>query len=190
MVCISSYHSLITHLHHFRFEIKTDRASVVGDAINYIKEMRRAIDHLKVLVEKKRRGMTSCKRLKTEEEEPVIDMESSSIKPVPFNGSSKSSWLLRKSKEAIVDICIIDNEINIKLIQRKKGNCFLLVARVVDELQLEVTGGKVGEYYVFNFKSKVIIIFIVSVLNNLIILVYMEMLVFPVDRGRFFSVYK
>lgn len=190
MVCISSYHSLITHLHHFRFEIKTDRASVVGDAINYMKEMRRAIDHLKVLVEKKRRGMTSCKRLKTEEEEPVIDMESSSIKPVPFNGSSKSSWLLRKSKEAIVDVCIIDNEINIKLIQRKKGNCFLLVARVVDELQLEVTGGKVGEYYVFNFKSKVIIIFIVSVLNNLIILVYMEMLVFPVDRGRFFSVYK
>lgn len=159
------------------FSIKTDRASVVGDAIIHIKELQRAVNNLKVLVEEKRCRMARSKRFKMEDE-PTINMERASIKPLPLDGSLRSSRLSRKSKEAIIDVQIVDNEINIKLAQRKKGNCFLLVASLLDELQLEllqVTGGSVRDNYIFMFNAKVIIIFIVSVLNNLIALVYVEM---------------
>ncbi|XXG43845.1 hypothetical protein AAC387_Pa01g3792 [Persea americana] len=135
----------------------TDRASVVGDAIIHIKELQRAVNNLKVLVEEKRCRMARSKRFKMEDE-PTINMERASIKPLPLDGSLRSSRLSRKSKEAIIDVQIVDNEINIKLAQRKKGNCFLLVVSLLDELQLEllqVTGGSVRDNYIFMFNAKI-----------------------------------
>ncbi|KAK9144174.1 hypothetical protein Sjap_004077 [Stephania japonica] len=143
---------------------KSDRASIVGDAIEYIKELLRTVDELKILVEKKRCGRErSSKRLKTENE-PECDAENSSMKPKTtltdreqsFNGSLRSSWLQRKSKETEVDVRIIDDEVTIKLIQRKKMHCLLSVSRILDELQLDLlhaSGGNIGDYYSFLFNT-------------------------------------
>jgi hypothetical protein len=46
--------------------MKIDRASVVADAIEYINELLRTINELKLLVEKKRCGRERSKRQKTE----------------------------------------------------------------------------------------------------------------------------
>ncbi|XP_010278769.1 PREDICTED: transcription factor EAT1-like [Nelumbo nucifera] len=144
---------------------KADRASIVGDAIDYIKELLRTVDELKVLVDKKRSGRRGNKKLKTENE-GAGDMESSSVKPLgtvtdkeqSFNGSLRSSWLQRKSKDTEVDVRIIDDEVTIKLIQRKRMNCLLFVSKTLDELQLDllhVAGGNIGDYYSFLFNTKI-----------------------------------
>ena len=76
--------------------------------------------------------------------------------------SLRSSWLQRKSKDTEVDVRIIDDEVTIKLAQRKKINCLLIVSKVLDELQLDihhVAGGLVGDNYSFLFNSKVVIFF-------------------------------
>ncbi|KAF9626760.1 hypothetical protein IFM89_039040 [Coptis chinensis] len=142
---------------------KSDRASVVGDAIEYIKELLRTVEELKMLVDKKRYGRER-KKLKTEDD-AAGDMESSSIKPISTladreqsNGAKRTTWLQRKSKDTEVDVRIIDDEVTIKLIQRKKINCLLSVSKILDELQLDllhVSGGIIGDFYSFLFNSKI-----------------------------------
>ncbi|XAR54263.1 hypothetical protein NMG60_11029316, partial [Bertholletia excelsa] len=146
---------------------KSDRASVVGDAIEYIKELLRTVDELKLLVEKKRCGRERMsKRHKAAMDGENEEVESTCIKgdsdAVYHQGSSpplRSSWLQRKSKGSEVDVRIVDDEVTIKLAQRKKiSNCLVVVARVLDELQLDiqhVAGGLVGDNYSFLFNSKI-----------------------------------
>ncbi|XP_059459217.1 transcription factor bHLH91-like [Corylus avellana] len=141
---------------------KTDRASVVGDAKDYIEELLRTVNELKLLVEKKRCGRERSKRHKTEADEAAGDVESCNMKPLgdpdqSYNGSLRSSWLQRKSKETEVDVRIIDDEVTIKLVQRK-NNCLLFVSKVLDELQLDlhhVAGGHIGDFYSFLFNTKI-----------------------------------
>ncbi|XWS56813.1 hypothetical protein CRYUN_Cryun09bG0118000 [Craigia yunnanensis] len=142
---------------------KNDRASVVGDAIDYIKELLRTVRELKLLVEKKRCGQDRSKRLKTEDAASAADAGDVECKPLGdpdqcCNTSLRSSWLQRKSKDSEVDVRIIDDEVTIKLVQRKKINCLLLVSRLLDELQLDlhhVAGGNIGDYYSFLFNTKI-----------------------------------
>lgn len=113
-------------------------------------------------MEKKRCARERRKRVKVEDDAAT---ESTLINPFcvvdreqPFNGSFRSSWLIRKSKETVVDVRIIEDEINIKLTQWKKVNCMLLVAKILDELQLELlqlSGGNIGNHYIFMFNTKV-----------------------------------
>ncbi|KAJ4831888.1 hypothetical protein Tsubulata_022303 [Turnera subulata] len=140
---------------------KSDRASVVGDAIEYIKELLRTVNELKMLVEKKRCGSgRSSKRPKTEED-ACGDVESTSnMKPFGDhnnNGSLRSSWLQRKAKDTEVDVRIIDDEVTIKLVHRK-NNCLLHVSKVLEDLKLDLhhfAGGHIGDYYSFLFNTKI-----------------------------------
>ncbi|KAF8030323.1 hypothetical protein BT93_E2693 [Corymbia citriodora subsp. variegata] len=141
---------------------KGDRASIVGDAIEYIKELLRTVNELKLLVEKKRWGTERSKRQKVEEEgfDGEISITRTPGNPVDqsFNRTLRSSWLQRKSKVTEVDVRIIEDEVTIKLVQRKKINCLLHVSRILDELHLDlqhVAGGHIGEHYSFLLNTKI-----------------------------------
>lgn len=149
---------------------KADRASVVGDAIEYINELKRTVEELTILVERKRCSRGRMKKHKTEDDS-TLDVESISTRPnggvgdhdqQGHNGNStstlRSSWLQRKSKNTEVDVRIIDDEVTIKLVQQKKVNCLLFVSKVLDELQLDlhhVGGGLIGDFYSYLFNTKV-----------------------------------
>ncbi|KAI4357902.1 hypothetical protein L6164_001819 [Bauhinia variegata] len=140
---------------------KNDRASVVGDAIIYIKELIRTVNELKLLVEMKRCRRESVKRRKVEDAAGYL--ESCNLKPLgdqdlSYNGCLRSSWLQRKSKDTEVDVRIIDDQVTIKLVQRKKINCLLYASKVLDELELDlqhVAGGHIGDFCSFMFNSKI-----------------------------------
>nr|WIE96167.1 basic helix-loop-helix transcription factor [Loropetalum chinense var. rubrum] len=144
---------------------KPDRASIVEDAIEYIKELLRLTNELKILVEKKRCGRERNQRQKMEED-GAGNVENPSLKAVKgeysgdqcYNGSLRSPWLQRKSKDTEVNVQIIDDEVTIKLIHRKKINCLLFVSRTLDELQLDlqhVAGGHNGDFYSFLINIKI-----------------------------------
>lgn len=72
----------------------------------------------------------------------------------------RSSWVHRKCKDIELDVRILDDEISIKIVQRKKINCLLSVSRILDEFGLDIShvvGALVGDYYTFLFNSKVTI---------------------------------
>ncbi|XP_073157535.1 transcription factor bHLH91-like [Henckelia pumila] len=158
---------------------KNDRASIVGDAIDYINELKRTVNELKVMTEKKRCSKERLKRPKTEEKDG-ISMEGNESNCLgdmeqPYNGSSlRSSWLHRKSKNTEVDVRIVDDEVTVKLVQQKRINCLLFVSKVLDDLQLDlhhVAGGLIGDYYSFLFNSKICegsIVYASAIANKLI----------------------
>ncbi|KAF8099443.1 hypothetical protein N665_0243s0006 [Sinapis alba] len=146
---------------------KNDRASIVGEAIDYIKELLRTIEDLKMLVEKKKFGkFRSKKRARVggeeedQEQDTVIYKPKSEVDQSCFNNNKalRCSWLKRKSKVTEVDVRIIDDEVTIKVVQKKKINCLLFTTKVLDQLQLDlhhVAGGQIGEHYSFLFNTKI-----------------------------------
>ncbi|KAK9051513.1 hypothetical protein SSX86_028140 [Deinandra increscens subsp. villosa] len=149
---------------------KADRASIVGDAIEYINKLKCTLEELKVLVDRKRCNRGRMKKHKTEDDS-TLDVESIYTRSnggntghdqQAYNGNStstmKSSWLQRKSKNAEIDVRIIDDEVTIKLVQQKRINCLLLVSKVLDEFNLDlhhVAGGQIGDFYSYLFNNKI-----------------------------------
>ncbi|XP_058179197.1 transcription factor bHLH10-like [Rhododendron vialii] len=131
---------------------KADRASVVGDAIGYIKELLRTVNGLKMLVKRKRCSIERIKRHKTESDGPYHQDQSS------YNGL-RSSWLQRKFKDFEINVRIVDDEVTIKFAHpQKKINCLLPVSKALDELQMDIQhvgGGLVGDNYCLLFNTKV-----------------------------------
>ncbi|CAH2038779.1 unnamed protein product [Thlaspi arvense] len=145
---------------------KNDRASIVGEAIDYIKELLRTIEEFKMLVEKKRIVKHRNKRRRIEEEgDDVVDESYRAQSEVveqclinKKNNSLRCSWLKRKSKYTEVDVRIVDDEVTIKIVQKKKINCLLFVSKVIDQLQLDlhhVAGAQIGEHHSFLFNTKI-----------------------------------
>ncbi|KAK7317808.1 hypothetical protein RJT34_02356 [Clitoria ternatea] len=137
---------------------KSDRATVVGDAVEYIRELLRTVNELKLLVEKKRHEKQSMmKRHKVETDQGGGDLNASGDRS--YNESLRSCWIQRKSKDTEVDVRIVDNEVTVKLVQRRKMmNCLMHASRVLDELKLDlhhVAGGHVGDFCSFLFNSKI-----------------------------------
>ncbi|KAI3930374.1 hypothetical protein MKX01_003402 [Papaver californicum] len=110
---------------------KQDRATVVQDAIEYIKELRRTVDELKILVDKKRCGSRN-KKLKTEDAAAAAagDMESSTMKPTinGNNGPVRSSWLQRN---------------------------LMVTSSSIILTSTSVSGGSIGDHYSFWFNTKI-----------------------------------
>ncbi|KAG7573200.1 Myc-type basic helix-loop-helix (bHLH) domain [Arabidopsis suecica] len=155
---------------------KGDRASILQDGIDYINELRRRVSELKYLVERKRCGgrhknneldnnINNNNSNDHDNDEDNIDDENMEKKPesdvidqCSSNNSLRCSWLQRKSKVTEVDVRIVDDEVTIKVVQKKKINCLLLVSKVFDQLQLDlyhVAGGQIGEHYSFLFNTKI-----------------------------------
>ncbi|XP_019710386.1 transcription factor EAT1 [Elaeis guineensis] len=142
---------------------KQDRASIIADATDYVNELLRTLKELKILVAEKRHRREWGKKLIMGDGVDG-DVESSSTKPLmddgdrAFRGPLRSSWIQRKSRETFVDVRIIEDEVYIKLTQRKKMNCLVVVSKVLDELQLELlhlSGGNIGDSHVFIFNTKI-----------------------------------
>ncbi|OEL24974.1 Transcription factor EAT1 [Dichanthelium oligosanthes] len=142
---------------------KNDRASIVGDAIEYINELNRTVKELKIIVEKRRNSHDRRKMLKLDDE-AADDGESSSMQPGnddqnnQINGAIRSSWVQRRSKECDVDVRIVDDEINIKFTEKKRANSLLCAAKVLEEFHLElihVVGGIIGDHHIFMFNAKI-----------------------------------
>lgn len=156
---------------------KGDRASILQDGIDYINELRRRVSELKYLVERKRCGgrhkdnnevdnsnnnNLDDLNIVNDEDDDDENMdkktESDVIDQCSSNNSLRCSWLQRKSKVTEVDVRIVDDEVTIKVIQKRKINCLLVVTKVLDHLHLDlhhVSGGQIGEHYSFLLNTKI-----------------------------------
>ncbi|KAF8108715.1 hypothetical protein N665_0104s0039 [Sinapis alba] len=154
---------------------KGDRASILQDGIDYINELRRRVSELKYLVERKRCGGRHKNNNEVDNNNNNLDdrnivndddddenmekkTESDVIDQCSNNNSLRCSWLQRKSKVTEVDVRIVDDEVTIKVVQKKKINCLLVVTKVLDQLHLElhhVSGGQIGEHYSFLLNTKI-----------------------------------
>ena len=132
--------------------------------------MQRRVSELKYLVERKKCGgrhnnnnnnnnSDDCINEDTNDDENIVKkLESDVLDQCPSNNSLRCSWLQRKSKVTEVDVRVVDDEVTIKVFQKKKINCLLVVSKVLDQLHLDlhhVAGGQIGEHYSFLLNTKV-----------------------------------
>ncbi|XP_074586849.1 LOW QUALITY PROTEIN: transcription factor TIP2-like [Curcuma longa] len=143
---------------------KPYRASIVADTIEYINELLRTVEELKMLAEKKRqRGKKMAAAAAVTSAGDVESCSSLGVAaPLAESGRSsgmlRSSWIQRKSKETFVDVRIVDDEVTIKVTRRRRANCLLAVAKALDELRLELThlsAGNVGGSHIFMLNAKI-----------------------------------
>ncbi|EFH55571.1 hypothetical protein ARALYDRAFT_902147 [Arabidopsis lyrata subsp. lyrata] len=114
---------------------KGGKASIVQDGIVYINELRRLVSELKSLVEKKRCGgrhknidSRNTIYVTGEIEHPFSKMrlnhdEENMEKKPESDMIDQCSWLERNSKVIQVYVRVIDDEVTIKVVQKKKINC-------------------------------------------------------------------
>ena len=77
---------------------------MVGDAINYIRELKRTVEELKLLVEKKRHDKQRVMMRRRHEVEADEGDFSNLQEPDQYSENLRSSWIRRKSKDTEVDV--------------------------------------------------------------------------------------
>lgn len=157
--------------------LQADRASIVADAIEYVKELKGTVQELQLMLQEKRRAAgdaSSVKRRRSmdggEDYTTIVNSTTmgSSVTPdnhrssnVDDHGMPRCSWLQRTSQTgAHVDVRIVHDEVTIKVHQRRTKTCLLFfVLAVLQDLQLDLvhaSGATIGEHDVFLFNSKVL----------------------------------
>lgn len=114
------------------------------------------------MVERKRCSREGNKKQKVEEDG---DVNSCKKEPIGLDhsksvyGSLKCSWHHKKSKhDTEVDVRILDDEVTIRLSNKSKVNCLLVVSKTLDELHLDLqhaSGGAIGDHSSFMLNAKV-----------------------------------
>uniref|UniRef100_A0A7I4E7V0 BHLH domain-containing protein n=1 Tax=Physcomitrium patens TaxID=3218 RepID=A0A7I4E7V0_PHYPA len=157
---------------------KADRASIVADAIEYVKELKRTVQELQLLVQEKRRAAGDSSGGKRRRSMDDADNYAGSCTTenasnghlvmqkgndtFSTDGSQlRSSWLQRTSQNGThVDVRIVHDEVTIKVNQRRGKNCLVFdVIAVLQELQLDLlqaSGATIGEHDVFLFNTKIL----------------------------------
>ncbi|XP_024375414.1 transcription factor EAT1 isoform X2 [Physcomitrium patens] len=157
---------------------KADRASIVADAIEYVKELKRTVQELQLLVQEKRRAAGDSSGAKRRRSLDATDTYPGACTPenasnghlvmqkgndtFSADGSQlRSSWLQRTSQNGThVDVRIVHDEVTIKVNQRRGKTCLVFdVISVLQELQLDLlqaSGATIGEHDVFLFNTKIL----------------------------------
>ncbi|MCD7473198.1 hypothetical protein HAX54_014853, partial [Datura stramonium] len=140
---------------------KNDRATIIGDAIGYINELKMRVNELKNEVDLRKLERIKRQRIVEEDSDAVVIMEAADQDQAVMNKSWKYQ---RKSKNnsTEVDVRVMEDEVTVKLVQQmkeiKRMNCLVFVSKALDELHLDlqhVAGGLIGDHYSYLFNSKI-----------------------------------
>ncbi|XP_047070851.1 transcription factor TIP2-like [Lolium rigidum] len=129
---------------------KEDRATIVGDAIEYIQELGRTVEELSLLMEKKREHQGDVVDASAGDSESSVG--ESAVVPI------QSTFIQRKSMETSVDVRIVEDEVNIRLTNSRSDGCLAAASLALDHLGLDLvhlSGGKIDDCHVYMFNTKI-----------------------------------
>ncbi|MQM08484.1 hypothetical protein Taro_041342 [Colocasia esculenta] len=141
---------------------KHDKASILTEATDYIRELLRTIGHLRGLVEaKQRRTADKSRRPSAASDEAGMESSSSQHDPAGRPRSAllpRCSWLQRSYKDTSVDVRTVEDDVTIKVVRRTTADCLLLVSRALHDLRLELlhlAAANIGDSLVLVINSKI-----------------------------------
>ncbi|CAA6662164.1 unnamed protein product [Spirodela intermedia] len=124
---------------------KHDRASIVAEATEYIKELLRTVEELQTLL--------AARRRRVEEWRNPTAARGGGGHPPP-----RCSWVQRRLRGISVDVRIVEDEVVVRLLRRGGTHCLLLLSRALLDLQLDLlhlAAGNIGDSHVIVINCKI-----------------------------------